>query len=1603
MLDPAVQSRVYELLEEAGHSARRAAPASYEPTEADRSWVMSILDIINRPYSAGSGAIVGAQDALVGGDPADIARNAWAGLTGERYYSGSDIVGRIVDPYSEGRNDAAKRWGGLAWDLSVGAVYDPLSYLTFGSGKAATALQKATRGLKAPLAKGSLRGFTKWPGRTEAARRGASLWNPARAWDDATQWSLLRAKGRVPFTPWDIDIPLTPRVVNVPAAKGLDWAGETIKGSKAYKNLRKVVGGWRYIVDQEYPGLSSFLAERRIRDRDHYEEVIQQLQSMVDKYPKQAREWATHIYEMPELANVSKTVKLRVPKLETWDDYKKFAEEIRPFVEVPATATRFHQQRVLQETAALRETIRNWHDEAGGIRTVDVAELEAELFRGGTDLQPGELLERMIDQADPRFSPEELLASYLAAQGNLAPDAQVLPEFIGIFGQDEYQDLFARHMKPRTKQRVPVTERVPVLDPATNKPILVKKGKRKGKPLLTTRPVYDEAGNVRMRTKTTGGAAEFRQRLKRIAERRASKSEGARLPEFASDLAGGETGNAVILYRDPGYSNLAPELERIGGMGPLPTRQQRVMDVLDKVERWTKGGGNTLELSEAIIAGDQKAIDAIIKKAKLPNNKTTRTILEAVHYSIWAGNMAPGRYSDHAGMLADELMAGVTMSPHQRYAHTQRTLKQKRADLIQQRDEILNGEWPDPGKGPPDIPDVDDVGPEIWQQTLEEFEFVEDGTRDVHRAAVQKALNEGQVVPDEVLKAYRGEAWADEALGAPLDSPIEQTAREGLGDQFEPDDPLGEYAEPVPTTQNERLIDIEQQLEEIDEYLNVVDPFDKAYFTKKMLEGYTKPSFGKRLRVEKVAGKDLFDDAARAAYAEGAKWLDDSLEDMMSRIKRIDPNATPPVEHYVPHGFKKQRPLEWLRRRRVTKKATEEFAQARRTFWTNYGLKDPDMVEEIVNREIREHFGLNVPGWGKKTGHGKSKSFLPRKYNNTLLEMEYAGFPHPWEKDFPVVINDAVRTRMNWNFGFDVYDYAKKHFAKHFDDLTAETIQAERLVPMNYFVPWIDDAKNPFRGWYIPKDLDNTLQGMLHLQHELTSDEAFRGILEWISAVRRWWSAWTLLPFPAFHARNLGSDMLMAAQFGAKAWSRTGRKSFPAGTEFVFGDLPVAGKHFEKWDRIGKYVAELNKAFPDISADDLRRIMRREEIIEGGMRDVDLLMQGAQLQIKEGNRAQRALQEAKYWIPGKLNISESKLLAKTGRVGQRTQDAVRASTFLDILLQNSKIPGLQWDDALDDALKVTRKALFDYHDLTATERHLMKNLFPFYTFTAKNIPKQLEVLFTEPKRFAHLARAYNGLWNTDDEIFTREQLPYWLKNAMGVPIRRKSVDGFEQWVVWSPTGWIPMTEINELAEMFRGPFKKGDQQFEETGKFWLSRLNPMFKEPVEQLMNYDSFTGRKIDQGEIRDVFGVSVHPRIAHALRNIRLVTELDRLNPGGVFTELGKVRGHWKDERPHRREAPGIYRGIRFGVGTSLYNQRPLKEMRNKSIRLQIEANKLEREARRSYMRGQVLEAERLRERAEDKQRGLVALRQQIERYRQGRAREVEQQEKRKVGARP
>jgi len=120
----------------------------------------------------------------------------------------------------------------------------------------------------------------------------------------------------------------------------------------------------------------------------------------------------------------------------------------------------------------------------------------------------------------------------------------------------------------------------------------------------------------------------------------------------------------------------------------------------------------------------------------------------------------------------------------------------------------------------------------------------------------------------------------------------------------------------------------------------------------------------------------------------------------------------------------------------------------------------------------------------------------------------------------------------------------------------------------------------------------------------------------------------------------------------------------------------------------------------------------------------------------------------------------------------------------------------------------------------------------------------------------------------------------------------------------------------------------------------------------------DSYTGHAISDGKVVDVFGVPMHPRLAHLFRNLRLINELDQLNPGDAWIKVGKGAGHWTDKRPHRYEAPEGSRWLRVLTGINAKGIIPEKQQLKNMHEAAYEANKSKGKMRLAMRNGQVLE---------------------------------------------
>ena len=146
-----------------------------------------------------------------------------------------------------------------------------------------------------------------------------------------------------------------------------------------------------------------------------------------------------------------------------------------------------------------------------------------------------------------------------------------------------------------------------------------------------------------------------------------------------------------------------------------------------------------------------------------------------------------------------------------------------------------------------------------------------------------------------------------------------------------------------------------------------------------------------------------------------------------------------------------------------------------------------------------------------------------------------------------------------------------------------------------------------------------------------------------------------------------------------------------------------------------------------------------------------------------------------------------------------------------------------------DAGQSVKKYLFDYGDLTHVERKGLKRVIPFYTFTRKNIPLQLEALIKTPARQTKLIKLKNNVEVYAGDDKTSELLPEYLKQAAPVYVGKK--DGKVRYIKLE--GFLPTADLNKLS------LSEGAQEL-------LSMITPLIKAPAEQAANYNFFFGKEI-------------------------------------------------------------------------------------------------------------------------------------------------------------
>lgn len=191
-----------------------------------------------------------------------------------------------------------------------------------------------------------------------------------------------------------------------------------------------------------------------------------------------------------------------------------------------------------------------------------------------------------------------------------------------------------------------------------------------------------------------------------------------------------------------------------------------------------------------------------------------------------------------------------------------------------------------------------------------------------------------------------------------------------------------------------------------------------------------------------------------------------------------------------------------------------------------------------------------------------------------------------------------------------------------------------------------------------------------------------------------------------------------------------------------------------------------------------------------------------------------------------------------------------------------------------EAAESVKKYLFDYGDLTWGEQNILKRVMPFYTWTRKNLPLQIEQFFNQPGKFSNVGTAQRNIESgveTPDERYLND----YIKG--NTPMRwSTNEDGSTSYLLLGQ--WLPAASAVQMLS--------------QNPKKLLEMISPVYKVPRDFINNQSFFKdtlgeNQPIEKypGEMKSFLGMDMGAKTANILRNIRVLSELDKLNPGKIF----------------------------------------------------------------------------------------------------------------------
>ncbi len=378
---------------------------------------------------------------------------------------------------------------------------------------------------------------------------------------------------------------------------------------------------------------------------------------------------------------------------------------------------------------------------------------------------------------------------------------------------------------------------------------------------------------------------------------------------------------------------------------------------------------------------------------------------------------------------------------------------------------------------------------------------------------------------------------------------------------------------------------------------------------------------------------------------------------------------------------------------------------------------------------------------------------------------------------------------------------------------------------------YVEVAAKELKGWKFHPAIAKQIDAF---QQAFISDEATNALLKSFDKAQNIWKASVSSIFPSFHGRNAISNVFLN-------YLDIGSNSLNPGRHAMASQLLYDNYQFNKLSRLaygtGKaaedakaQLAELmgKKVLTDSFGNpytfgELHRIIKNNRVAFGndflGMMDI-----GETVTEQVGKIGMKGTEKVKSALKGVNPLSSQFIGYKAGReVGNTIEQQARLVNFIS----NLRATG---DPLL--AAQRTKMFLFDYQNLSAFEKNVMRRLVPFYTFTRKNLEAQVKTLFTAPGRIGAEVHALTTIGDVflGGEGLTQEEknaLPDWIKQGISFVGKKSGAQV-------------------QIFGSFQTPFEQPFSAFQPSNL--LSSITPILKVPLEQTSGYSFFYGKPLSE-----------------------------------------------------------------------------------------------------------------------------------------------------------